>query len=243
MVQFDPLERGIADTARFLSGALPRPPCHVLEVGCGSGAVAERLKAAGWTVTGIDVEPEAVNAARARGLDVVEGDFLTYRGGPFDVIAFTRSLHHLESLGAAIERAHALLKPGGLVLADEFAVERMDTATARWLYELVSLLETCGLMSPDPHETMAASQLDRWFAEHEAHAPVHTGEDMMVALGSRFEILSTRSAPNLYRKIGRRLEPTSRGVRVANWVYEVESMRIGEMTLKALGLRIHARRR
>jgi SAM-dependent methyltransferase len=245
MAYFDPTERGVEETARFLSGALPRPPCRVLEVGCGSGAVAARLQAQGWTMAGIDIAPDAATAARERGIETVQGDFLTYRGGPFDAVVFTRSLHHLESVGEAVERAHAMLRPGGMVLAEEFAVERMDVETARWFYELTSLLETCGVMTPDleGEATMAASQLDRWFQEHEAHAPVHTGEELMIALGSRFDIQSTRSAPYLYRRVGRLLAPTSLGVRVANWVFEVESMRIAQMTLKPVGLRVLGRRR
>lgn len=244
MATFDPLERGVEETARFLTGSLPRPPCRVLEVGCGSGAVAARLQSGGYAMTGIDLAPDAASESRARGVETIEGDFLTYRGGPFEAVVFSRSLHHLESLGEAVDRAQAVLKPGGVVLAEEFALERMDVDTARWYYELTSLLETCGVMMPDPeHETLAASQLDRWFQEHEAHAPVHTGEEMLLALGSRFDIQGTGSAPYLYRMLGRRLAPTSLGVRVANWIFEVEGMRIAQMTLRPVGLRIVARRR
>ena len=243
MVYFNPLERGIEETSRFLSSTLPKPPCHVLEVGCGSGAVASRLKNSGYAMTGIDLEPESVGSARERGIEAVEGDVRTYRGGPFDAVVFTRSLHHCEAISEVVERAHSMLKPGGCVVLEEFAVEKMDLETARWYYELQSLLEATGILPADPtHETPASTQLERWFEEHAEEGEIHTGEDMIVALGSRFSIQATHSAPYLYRYVSERIEPSARGVRVANWVFEVESMRIAQMTLKPVGLRILAHR-
>lgn len=243
----DSHERGAEETARFLAATLPKPPCAVLEVGCGTGAVASRLMASGYTLTGLDVVPEAIATCRQRGVDAAEGDFLTWRdrNGPYDAVIFTRSLHHADSIQAAIERAFAMLKPKGFLIAEEFAVEKMDLDTARWFYELLSLLEAAGLLRPDPeHEAAASNQLDRWFEEHEENGgrPIHTGEDMMVAVGARFEIQRTESAPYLYRYVGERLTPTPHSARVANWVFEVESMRIAQMTLKPVGLRVCGRR-
>lgn len=243
MVYFNPLERGVEETSQFLSKTLPKPPCHVLEVGCGSGAVASRLKQCGYAMTGIDLEPESVGSARERGIEAVEGDVRTYRGGPFDAVVFTRSLHHVDAIGEVVERAHSMLKPGGCVVLEEFALERMDVETARWFYELLSLLEATGIVPADPaNEAPASSQLERWFEEHEDGSPIHTGEDMMVALGSRFSIQSAQSAPYLYRYVSERIASSAHGVRVANWVFEVESMRIAQMTLKPVGLRIIAQR-
>lgn len=244
MVYFNPLERGYQETSRFLSSTLPKPPCHVLEVGCGSGAVASRLKESGYAMTGIDLEPESVGSARERGIEAIEGDVRNYRGGPFDAVVFTRSLHHMDAIGEVVERAHSMLKPGGCVVLEEFAVEKMDLETARWFYELTSLLEATGILPPDPpHEAPASTQLERWFEDHEEDGtPIHTGEDMLVALGSRFSIQSAQSAPYLYRYVSERIEPSAHGVRVANWVFEVESMRIAQMTLKPVGLRILAQR-
>src|SRR6185503_5402450 len=130
MVYFNPLDRGVEETARFLSSSLPKPPCQVLEVGCGSGAVASRLKQSGYTITGIDLEPESVGSARERGVDAVEGDVRNYKGGPFDAVVFTRSLHHSDGIGEVVDRAHAMLKPGGALVLEEFAVEKMDLETA-----------------------------------------------------------------------------------------------------------------
>jgi SAM-dependent methyltransferase len=237
-----PHELCVEQTTRFLHGALPRPPCRVLEVGCGSGLIAARLKDLGYDVTGLDASAESVADCRARGIQAEAGDFLSFRGDPFDAVVFARSLHHIESPAKAAERAHALLKPGGRVVAEELAVERMDNDTARWFYELRSLLEAAGLMRIDPAgEPLAATPLDRWFREHEGDRPVHAGEDMLVALGTRFTLETIESAPYLFRYVCDRIESSDRGARVAHWVFELECMRIAASTLRPVGLRIVAR--
>src|SRR5690606_2224998 len=47
----------------------PRPGERILDLGCGDGALTERLAALGCSVLGVDSAPEMVAAARRRGLD------------------------------------------------------------------------------------------------------------------------------------------------------------------------------
>lgn len=106
-----------------------RPGQHVLDVGTGTGilAIAAALLGAG-EVVGVDVDPQAVDAARVNAADngvpvqVLRGG--VERGGaPADLVLanlLTPTLHHL---------AHELVAataPGGLLVASGVAEERAD---------------------------------------------------------------------------------------------------------------------
>lgn len=72
---------------------------RVLEVGCGGSTVARRLGAMGFEATALDRELR--DPTPAPGVAFVEHDFLDYAAAPFDAIAFTASLHHIEPLGSS----------------------------------------------------------------------------------------------------------------------------------------------
>ncbi len=75
--------RFVADLAVGLITDLdPEPGERVLDLGCGDGALMERLAATGATVTGVDNAPSLLAAAKARGLDVrlIDGEHLPFDG-------------------------------------------------------------------------------------------------------------------------------------------------------------------
>src|SRR5437867_4265086 len=111
-----PTEIPAEHNVQFLRRVLPPGSWRLLEVGCGDGAVAERLHSNDRVVTALDQSPEAVEEARKRGVPAVAADFFEYRGGPFDVILLSRVLHHLAPLSRALEHAQELLVPGGLLI-------------------------------------------------------------------------------------------------------------------------------
>lgn len=146
VIELEPADVPVIETELFLRETLPPAPARVLEVGAGDGRLAARLALGGWDVTAVDCSEQAVAAARARGVDAVCADFLEYRGGPFDVVAFTRSLHHMP-LEPALERAEALLARDGVLILEEFAYERADESTAQYLEDELEEFRELGYLA------------------------------------------------------------------------------------------------
>ena len=240
-----PAKLAVMDTLRFVERALPPRPARVLDVGAGRGDVSAELSSLGFVVTAIDRSEEAVLVARSRGVETVHGDFFAYDAEPFDVVLFSRSLHHLSPLSRAIDKAHALLVPGGLLLAEDFDVAAMDAVTALWHYDGLALLEGAGVVLADPESTIPQDldPLARWRIEHEAEPPLATAKAMLDAIESRFDVVQVQAAPYLYRTGCARMEESARGQRAADRLLSLERQRIERGLVKAIGWRCVARAR
>jgi ubiquinone/menaquinone biosynthesis C-methylase UbiE len=93
---------------------------HVLEVGCGSGVMAERINALpGVTLVAIDFSEELVEEAVARGIDAREADicYLPFDADRFDVVYAGWVLHHVRDLDRALAEVRRVLRPGGTFVA------------------------------------------------------------------------------------------------------------------------------
>lgn len=92
----------------------PRPGERILDLGCGDGALTEKLVALGCDVVGVDSSPEQVAGARARGLDcrVASGEDLPFVN-EFDAIFSNAALHWMRRPDAVIAGVRRALKPGG----------------------------------------------------------------------------------------------------------------------------------
>lgn len=96
--------------------------CSILDVGCGSGAVARSLLGAGYDVTGIDTAEVLVRRAHVRLPQAwfICGDLTQIPAelvGPYDVIAFFDVLEHLDSPRLLLQSALRFSKSGSLIIA------------------------------------------------------------------------------------------------------------------------------
>ncbi len=97
---------------------------RVVDLGSGRAEWLALLRDAGVPASGVDANPAFVEAARARGLDLVHGDAVAHLEGlPPDSVDLVTAFHlieHLdvETLLALLAAARHALRPGGCVLLE-----------------------------------------------------------------------------------------------------------------------------
>ena len=91
----------------------------VLEVGVGTGRLAQRIALECGSFCGIDLSPKTVerareNLAELKNVRLICADFLSHEfAGQFDVIYSSLTFMHIFEKQKAVEKIAALLKPGG----------------------------------------------------------------------------------------------------------------------------------
>jgi SAM-dependent methyltransferase len=92
----------------------------VLEIGCGTGNFTTHFAESGAEILAVDISPDLLERAQARGLPAERVRFACRRfedcelDGPFDAVIGSSILHHLD-LDVALRRIHDLLRPGGFL--------------------------------------------------------------------------------------------------------------------------------
>ena len=107
---------------RYLPDLQPKGP--VLDLGCGRGELLLLLRETGVEATGVEGDPALAEAARRRGLEIIEGDVLEVlndqesesRGAVTAVHLFEHLT--LVKLIAALAEIRRVLRPGGLLIAE-----------------------------------------------------------------------------------------------------------------------------
>jgi SAM-dependent methyltransferase len=190
------MQRRLSAFFEFACSRLPPPPARVLEVGCGGGELAVALEDAGYAMTAID--PEAPDGPIFRRVTLEEFD----DAGGFDAVVASVSLHHMHDLGAAFDKIVALLDPGGVLILEEFAKERLRGATGRWYYDERRRRDAT---LPDDFET--------WFRDWEERHHIHPWAELRRALDERFVERYVAGVPYLYDfRLEDELEPVERGL-------------------------------
>ena len=242
-----PIDLATQDTAAFVAGQLAAGT-GVLEVGCGAGDLAQALAQRGFRVRALDADAESIGQARARGVDAHVCAWPDYTGAAVDAVAFTRSLHHIAALDAALDRARAQLRPFGKLLLDDFAHEAADAATLHWFAELLRTPAAQAQIAERPGSFVtellvelhrAGDALAFWHKRHAQHG-VHPFGALTAAIGARFAITRIERVPYLYRYLVQVLPETAAA---AQWLADVrrdEARRIKSGSVQALGRRLAA---
>ncbi len=98
--------------------AIKAPPGRLLDVGAYSGVFVEAAQANGWDAWGLEPSRWAVDQARARGLNMLEGslDTVEIPDESFDVVTMWDVIEHVADPLAQLRSVRRILKPGGLAV-------------------------------------------------------------------------------------------------------------------------------
>lgn len=237
-----PLDIPTDETIAFIESHTKLDGHRILEVGCGTGFLASRLASLGAVVTGIDLFEDNVAAARARGVDARVANFLEFSEGPFDIVLFGRSLHHIHPLKDAVEKALETVTANGIVLADEFDIGNVDEATASWRYETELLLRTAGSVTSEHKEDCAAAVLNPlgvWNEKHEKHH-LSTGSEMLTGIKAVFSSVTMEQTAYMYRYVVDALPENEESTKIATALLAWEKRMISKNTIRSVGLRFKA---
>ena len=112
---YDKHARFVSDMAGAVVDWLaPCPGERILDLGCGDGALTEKLIEAGAEVVGVDTSDDFLSSARAKGLNVqeVDGHDLTF-DDEFDAVFSNAALHWMTEPERVISGVVRALKPKG----------------------------------------------------------------------------------------------------------------------------------
>jgi SAM-dependent methyltransferase len=117
---YDANARFVSDLGgEIMSWLAPQRGERILDLGCGDGALTEKLCASGASVMGVDMSSSLLEAAKARGLDVrqEDGHALPFHH-EFDAVFSNAALHWMTQPEKVIEGVKRALKPGGRFVAE-----------------------------------------------------------------------------------------------------------------------------
>ena len=95
-------------------------PARVLDVGCGWGEFAARIRdELGASVVAVDLSPRMVELARERGVDARVGDVqeLAFEDASFDCAVANHMLYHAADIHRALSELARVLRPQGRLVA------------------------------------------------------------------------------------------------------------------------------
>jgi glycosyltransferase involved in cell wall biosynthesis len=134
--------------AQILKWIEQERPREVLEIGTATGYLSAEMVNRGCVVTGIEQDQEMANIARPHCREMIVADIETLdlsNLGQYDAVVFGDVLEHLRNPREILQKASALLKPGGKVLMSLPNVAniwvRLNLLFGRFNYSRVGILD------------------------------------------------------------------------------------------------------
>lgn len=93
------------------------PQRRMLDIGCSVGSTMYQYHCRGWQVSGIDLDPHAVEIAKSLGLDakLITFEDASIPGDHFDFITMMDVIEHVPDHKPLLEKIYRIMKPGGIL--------------------------------------------------------------------------------------------------------------------------------
>jgi trans-aconitate methyltransferase len=126
----------------LLQWLAPQPGEYILDLGCGTGHLTDKIASMGSQAWGMDFSAEMIEAAKTNypHLRFVVGDARDFGvDEPLDAVFSNAVLHWIQDADAPIASVHRALKPGGRFVA-EFGGKGNVTAIAQAIADSLKIL-------------------------------------------------------------------------------------------------------
>ena len=153
----------------YIEQRAPLAGKKVLDVGCGAGILSEAMALAGAEVTGIDLAPELLEAARTHAIEtgatltyecVSTRDFASKHAGQFDIVTCMEMLEHVPEPSIIVDDCARLAKPGGALF-----FSTINRSPKAWLLAIAGAEYVLGLVPKGTHayeKLIKPSELSTW---------------------------------------------------------------------------------
>jgi SAM-dependent methyltransferase len=153
------------------------PPASLLDVGCGFGGFLREAREAGYSVSGIDIVPEAVDAVRSQGFSAEQRFSLadvSFKHNSMDIISMLDVNMYFPDQPGELKSAYNLLRTKGFLV--------MRVVDKSWMFHL-------GLILSGIRPDLGQGMLRRAINDHRFSMPVksllkilkHSGFDVVYA--------------------------------------------------------------
>lgn len=106
----------LAASAMFVKA--PDASSSLLDVGCGAGDFMATMRDLGWRVSGVETDPQAVERAVQRGLDVRHSGLedAGFAGASFEALTMAHVIEHVHDPLQLLAECRRILKPRGVLV-------------------------------------------------------------------------------------------------------------------------------
>lgn len=174
----DPSYRGHALMQALITDAIAgRGDLDILDLGCGTGALAAMLRPSAKTLVGVDLAPAMIAKARSRQLydRLATADaigFMAAAPAAFDIVVAAAVLIHFADLAPALAAAARCLRPGGSVACTLFKGAGTEVETKSIGGFIAHAHSPALVRAASEAAGLAVRRLDEDVHEHSAGAPV-----------------------------------------------------------------------